>query len=161
MGGVLVGTCSWTDPTLLASGFYPKGVNNPQRRLQFYAQHFPIVEVDSTYYALPSEGSVAQWVERTPQDFVFDGRPDGQQQNRRRNLVCAKPLQYGEAVEAWKINIQDNYLVVALTGEIKSFLAVESGVHDITFLLQPLSNETSNLPFIFDYQDSHSHSSLS
>jgi uncharacterized protein YecE (DUF72 family) len=68
----LIGTCSWTDPTLLASGFYPRGVNSPEKRLQFYAQHFPVVEVDSSYYALPSERNAALWVERTPPDFTFD-----------------------------------------------------------------------------------------
>ncbi|MDP2727831.1 MAG: DUF72 domain-containing protein, partial [Dehalococcoidia bacterium] len=50
MARIYVGTCSWTDPTLLASGFYPREVNTPEKRLGYYAQHFPIVEVDSTYY---------------------------------------------------------------------------------------------------------------
>lgn len=72
MSRVLIGTCSWTDPTLLASGFYPEGANTPEKRLQFYARNFPIVEVDSTYYALPSERNAALWVERTPDTFTFD-----------------------------------------------------------------------------------------
>jgi uncharacterized protein YecE (DUF72 family) len=69
---VLVGTCSWTDPTLLKSGWYPQGVKTPEERLQFYAGHFPIVEVDSSYYALPAERAVRLWVERTPPAFVFN-----------------------------------------------------------------------------------------
>jgi uncharacterized protein YecE (DUF72 family) len=70
---ILVGTCSWTDPTLIESGaFYPPEVSTPAQRLRFYAQNFPIVEVDSTYYGLLAERNAALWVERTPADFTFD-----------------------------------------------------------------------------------------
>ncbi len=73
MTGTLVGSCSWTDPSLIACGrFYPPGVSSPEDRLRFYAAHFPVVEVDSTYYAPPSERNSRLWVERTPADFVFD-----------------------------------------------------------------------------------------
>ena len=41
-------------------------------RLGFYAGQFPIVEVDSTYYAPPAERTAGLWVERTPHDFTFD-----------------------------------------------------------------------------------------
>ncbi|MBI3965154.1 MAG: DUF72 domain-containing protein [Chloroflexi bacterium] len=40
--------------------------------LPFYARHFRVVEVDSTYYHMPSERNFALWVERTPKHFVFD-----------------------------------------------------------------------------------------
>jgi len=72
MAEILIGTCSWTDPTLLASGFYPPGFNTAEKRLQFYAQHFRIVEVDSTYYSMLSPRTARLWVERTPDDFIFD-----------------------------------------------------------------------------------------
>ncbi|GAG47717.1 unnamed protein product, partial [marine sediment metagenome] len=39
---ILVGTCSWTDRTLIESGaFYPREVTTPAERLRFYAQSFP------------------------------------------------------------------------------------------------------------------------
>lgn len=70
---ILVGTCSWTDRSLVESGrFYPAEAKSPEERLRFYAEQFPIVEVDSTYYGLPSERNSALWVERTPESFVFD-----------------------------------------------------------------------------------------
>ena len=70
---ILVGSCSWTDPTLIASGrFYPAGVTSAEARLRYYATQFPIVEVDATYYAPPSARNSALWVARTPPDFVFD-----------------------------------------------------------------------------------------
>jgi len=72
MAKVLVGTCSWTDPTLLASGWYPREAKTAEQRLQHYAATFPVVEVDATYYAMPSEKTSRLWVERTPQDFTFN-----------------------------------------------------------------------------------------
>ena len=37
MGRILVGTASWTDKTLLESGWYPQDVKTPEQRLAFYA----------------------------------------------------------------------------------------------------------------------------
>jgi uncharacterized protein YecE (DUF72 family) len=71
--GVRIGTASWTDKTLIDSGaFYPADAKKPEERLAFYAENFPLVEVDSTYYGLPSERNAELWVERTPEGFVFN-----------------------------------------------------------------------------------------
>ncbi|GAA4568617.1 DUF72 domain-containing protein [Planotetraspora kaengkrachanensis] len=72
MGQILVGTASWTDATLLRSGWYPPDATTPEERLRYYANRFPLVEVDSTYYALPAAETVRSWVRRTPQGFTFD-----------------------------------------------------------------------------------------
>ncbi|MFW6150147.1 MAG: DUF72 domain-containing protein [Chloroflexota bacterium] len=72
-GRILVGITSWTEPTLIESQrFYPPDVRSAEDRLRYYASQFPITEVDSTYYALPSEQNSRLWVERTGEDFVFD-----------------------------------------------------------------------------------------
>ncbi len=72
-GKVRFGTASWTDPTMTAPGvFYPAGASSAEDRLRFYASRFPVVEVDSTYYALPNKRTSEAWVERTPKGFVFD-----------------------------------------------------------------------------------------
>jgi uncharacterized protein YecE (DUF72 family) len=52
--------------------FYPDGADSAEERLGYYASRFPIVEVDATYYALPSRRTAELWVERTPPDFTFD-----------------------------------------------------------------------------------------
>jgi uncharacterized protein YecE (DUF72 family) len=73
MTKIRVGTASWTDPTLLNSGrFYPESARSAEARLQYYASQFNIVEVDSSYYALPNERNSYLWTERTPDDFVFN-----------------------------------------------------------------------------------------
>ncbi len=72
-GAVVFGTAGWTDPTLLSCGsFYPDSVRNAADRLRFYAEHFPLVEVDATYYAIPSVAVAERWAARTPPGFVFD-----------------------------------------------------------------------------------------
>ncbi|MEV8310483.1 DUF72 domain-containing protein [Streptomyces flavidovirens] len=72
MGDILVGTCSWTDPALVSSGWYPTGARGAEGRLRHYAARFPVVEADSTFYALPAERVSALWAERTPEGFLFD-----------------------------------------------------------------------------------------
>jgi uncharacterized protein YecE (DUF72 family) len=72
MGEILVGTASWTDRTLLQSGWYPQDVTTPEERLRYYASRFPLVEVDATYYAPPAEDTVRLWADRTPPHFTFD-----------------------------------------------------------------------------------------
>ena len=75
---ILVGSCSWTDPTLIACGrFYPPGVTSAEARLRFYAEQFDLVEVDSTYYAPPSARNSALWAARTPSGFVFNVKAFG------------------------------------------------------------------------------------
>jgi uncharacterized protein YecE (DUF72 family) len=72
-GHVLIGTSSWTDPTLVKDGnFYPPGTKTAEARLRFYASRFPLVEVDSTYYFPPSEKNSVLWLERTPSSFTFN-----------------------------------------------------------------------------------------
>ena len=72
-GSVLIGTSSWTDPTLIKDGdFYPPGTSTAEARLKFYASKFPLVEVDSTYYFPPSERNSELWIDRTPKDFTFN-----------------------------------------------------------------------------------------
>ena len=70
---VLIGTASWADKTLIDSKkFYPPEANTPEERLRFYASQFPLVEVDSPYYGLPTVETVQHWAERTPDGFTFD-----------------------------------------------------------------------------------------
>lgn len=70
---ILVGTASWTDKTLVACGrFYPPACRTAEERLRFYARQFPLVEVDSSYYGMPTPQNARLWAERTPGDFVFN-----------------------------------------------------------------------------------------
>lgn len=64
---ILCGTCAWADH----HNFYPAKIG-PRHRLAYYARFFPLVEIDSSYYNIPQKRHVQQWVDSTPQNFVFD-----------------------------------------------------------------------------------------
>src|ERR1700690_235194 len=69
---ISVGTCSWAEKSLIQSGeFYPKTARTAESRLKFYCEHFSTVEVDSTYYAIPTKQNAFLWADRTPKDFIF------------------------------------------------------------------------------------------
>jgi len=66
---IRIGTCSWADEAL-SKYFYPPKLP-AKERLAWYAEHFDTVEVDSTYYRLPTESMVEGWAERTPPGFTM------------------------------------------------------------------------------------------
>lgn len=73
VGRVRTGTAGWTDPSLIKSQrFYPRSARSAEQRLRYYASQFSLVEVDSSYYALPSATNARLWAERTGPDFVFN-----------------------------------------------------------------------------------------
>jgi len=73
MGRIEVGTCSWADPTLVNCGrFYPSSVRSAEARLRYYSSQFNLVEVDGTYYSMPSDKASYLWARRTGEDFTFD-----------------------------------------------------------------------------------------
>ena len=67
---ILVGTASWSDPGFVER-WYPKGMKAGER-LGWYAQHFDMVEVNSTFYAVPEPRMVERWSAVTADDFIFD-----------------------------------------------------------------------------------------
>src|SRR4051812_47094015 len=69
-GRILTGTASWTDPGFVEDWYPPK--LPASRRLSWYAEHFGLVEVNSTFYRIPEARFVAGWCEQTPPGFVFD-----------------------------------------------------------------------------------------
>lgn len=72
-GRLLVGTCSWTDATLVKeTDWYPRRTMSAAERLAYYASRFPLVEVDSTYYFPPTPELARSWAERTPPGFTLD-----------------------------------------------------------------------------------------
>ena len=69
-GEILVGTASWSDPGFVER-WYPRNLKAGDR-LGWYAQHFEMVEVNSTFYAAPELRMVERWCTNTPDHFVFD-----------------------------------------------------------------------------------------
>jgi uncharacterized protein YecE (DUF72 family) len=61
-GRILVGTAGWADRDLTVSGWYPPHVKTPAARLAYYAEQFPLAEVNTSYYAIPTPATVESWV---------------------------------------------------------------------------------------------------
>jgi uncharacterized protein YecE (DUF72 family) len=72
-----IGTCSWTDRSLLSSGWYPDSARDAHSRLRHYSGFFDTVEVDSTFYAIPDEVSFYHWASRTAPGFLFNVKAFG------------------------------------------------------------------------------------
>jgi uncharacterized protein YecE (DUF72 family) len=103
---IAVGTCNWADHT----AFYPPELERGRRqreKLSFYAEYFPIVEIDTTFYGIPRPPVAEAWAERTPASFRFnikayrsltghereDGRPRQPTPDEERDFMAAlKPL---------------------------------------------------------------------
>jgi uncharacterized protein YecE (DUF72 family) len=67
---VLIGCSGWNYADWRGP-FYPERGCPASRWLEFYARHFPTVEINSTFYRLASRDAVARWLTQTPDDFVF------------------------------------------------------------------------------------------
>ncbi len=123
VSSIRVGTASWTDRTLIReSEWYPSRSMTAEERLRYYAQHFPVVEVDATYYYPPTHQLAALWVERTPDGFLLDvkafslltghpARPDAlwedvaadlPNQHRGKRNVYLEHLPAGAVDRAWE-----------------------------------------------------------
>ena len=71
-GTIRIGTSSWTEKSLIEGGaFYPRGAGTPKARLKYYARRFDTVEIDSSYYQIPTTDMARAWAERTPDKFLF------------------------------------------------------------------------------------------
>ena len=84
MSRVRVGTSGWNYPSGRGTWngvFYPVPARGSKSRgskknsgfdeLAFYAEHFDTVEVNSSFYGVPTAKTTRGWAERTPKDFEF------------------------------------------------------------------------------------------
>lgn len=67
--------------------FYPPGTSQKER-LSHYASQFRTVEVDSTFYGIPTMKTVQGWFERTPDDFMFSAKFPRSITHERRLIEC-------------------------------------------------------------------------
>ncbi len=60
---ITIGLTGWSDHDLIA----PEN----KRKLEDYASHFPFVEIDTSFYGIPSAKSIQSWMDKTPESFQF------------------------------------------------------------------------------------------
>lgn len=69
MRTVWVGTSGWVYKEW-AGHFYPKGWPK-KAEFRYYVRHFPSVEINATFYRLPTKKMVRGWREKSPEGFTF------------------------------------------------------------------------------------------
>ncbi|PWU08054.1 MAG: hypothetical protein C5B50_30270 [Verrucomicrobia bacterium] len=69
-GKILTGTASWGDPEFVKH-WYPRSVRAADR-LRWYADHFSLVEVNTTFYGVPDSETTREWCDQTPDGFLFN-----------------------------------------------------------------------------------------
>jgi uncharacterized protein YecE (DUF72 family) len=67
---ILIGTSGFHYSHWENDVFYPIGLSK-NKQLEYYAKHFDSVELNVTFYRLPSKKAFEGWRDRTPPDFHF------------------------------------------------------------------------------------------
>jgi uncharacterized protein YecE (DUF72 family) len=98
MERVLIGCSGWNYKDWKGP-FYPAKGCPTNRWLEFYAQHFPTVEINSTFYRLARRDAVARWLTQVPEDFVLAPKMS-------RYVTHIKRLTMPEAVDRFYEHIE-------------------------------------------------------
>ncbi len=92
MDRIHVGTMGWSYSFWVGS-FYPKGLRSTEY-LKEYSKHFDTVEVDNTFYRIPSEATLEKWKEQTPEDFLFSAKFPQVITHRKMLRDCEQDLEF-------------------------------------------------------------------
>lgn len=90
MSEVHIGTQGWNYDGWVGS-FYPRG-SRASEFLDLYARVFDTVEIDSSFYAIPSEASIKSWRNRAPAGFTYSLKLPQQITHQRRLEDCQEVL---------------------------------------------------------------------
>jgi uncharacterized protein YecE (DUF72 family) len=85
-----MGTAGWSQ---WKSDFYPKEIKSGSR-LEFYAGRLSAVEINSSFYHMPREITIAKWMEQTPPDFKFCLKMSRFISHTKKLRDCEEPLAF-------------------------------------------------------------------
>lgn len=88
---ILCGTTAWSFKDWVGS-IYPVGTES-RDYLQYYAKHYPIVEVDSSFYAVPRVSVVERWGQVTPDAFRFSLKVPREVTHERVLVDCEEVME--------------------------------------------------------------------
>ena len=135
---ILVGTASWSDPGFVEH-WYPKKMPAGER-LAWYAQHFEMVEVNSTFYSAPEPRMVERWCRSTPDGFIFDVKLHQLLSRHSTNLKLLPPALQRLAATDAKAKVKlTSTLEKAMIAQFRASLAVMQGAGKLGALLLQLS----------------------
>jgi uncharacterized protein YecE (DUF72 family) len=137
-GRILVGTASWSDPGFVEH-WYPKKMPAGER-LAWYAHHFEMVEVNSSFYSVPDARLVERWCHSTPDGFVFDVKLHQLLSRHSANVKLLPPaLQKKAEIDAKGKVILTPQIEKAMIDEFRRPLEILRGAGKLGALLLQLS----------------------
>lgn len=152
MGGLRVGCQGWrypdwrrTGPLLdeLAAPFYPQGLPESEE-LTHYSRCFNLVEVDATFYAIPSAKVVEQWRDATPEDFCF-------------TLKLPRTLTHEARLQRGRQTLSDFCQIAELLGPKLAAILIQLppsfGPKERPVLERFLGHLPKTLPFALEFRD--------
>ena len=118
---IFIGTSGWHYKHWLGGVFYPEGTT-AAGMFEFYARHFDTVEINNSFYRLPTAKTFDAWRESAPRNFIFAVKAsrfithmkklkDPQQSSQKFFLVAERlqeklgPILF-QLPPRWKLNIE-------------------------------------------------------
>ena len=121
-----VGCAKWNKTDL--KGFYPRGTKD---ELTYYATQFNSIELNATFYGMPSPEQVTTWAEKTPEDFKFFPKITNTVSHfRRLKEITDVVTQYVTSVQNFGQKLGMVFLQLHDNFKPKDFDRLEKFVHD-------------------------------
>ena len=152
---IYIGCAKWNKTDL--KNFYPKGTKD---ELSYYSTQFNSIELNATFYQMPTSKQVQTWKEKTPKDFKFFPKVTNSISHLRRlNEVGALTQEYCDAVSAFEEKLGMVFLQLHDNFKPKDFGRLEKFVQEFPKAI-PLAVEVRNQEWFSDAKASEAYYSL-
>lgn len=105
---IQIGLTGWSDHDSIPA--------NAENKLRDYAGQFPLVELDTSFYAIPSQQNILNWIKETPDSFQFIPKAYGPMTQHARRPEETK------SIEELFIIFQNRFQPMMDSGKLKTFL---------------------------------------
>jgi len=142
---IYIGCAKWNKTDL--KNFYPKGTKD---ELSYYSTQFNSIELNATFYQMPTSKQVQTWKEKTPKDFKFFPKITNSISHLRRlNEVGPLVQEYCDAVSAFEEKLGMVFLQLHDNFKPKDFARLEKFVNEFPKVI-PLAVEVRNQEWFSD-----------
>ena len=134
-----VGCAKWNKADL--KGFYPRGTKD---ELTYYATQFNCIELNATFYNLPSSAQVNSWKDKTPDGFKFFPKITNTVSHYRRLIDVKEPVTlFCDAISHFEEKLGMAFLQLHDNFKPKDFDRLKTFVEDFPKVI-PLAIEVRN-----------------
>ncbi|QPH40448.1 DUF72 domain-containing protein [Pedobacter endophyticus] len=135
-----VGCAKWNKTDL--KGFYPKGTKD---ELSYYATQFNSIELNATFYGMPSSEQVITWTEKTPADFKFFPKITNSVSHFKRLINVKEPVeQFCDAISNFEDKLGMAFLQLHDNFKPKDFDRLKTVIEEFPKVI-PLGVEVRNV----------------